>query len=69
MQLSNEVLIGTDGWFEYEAAAPTETADIPVFGWLDFAASDTILVPSTGKIGGGNQTMEYRRTKKRVIGR
>lgn len=48
MQLSNEVLIGTDGWFEYGSESPPEPPDVAMFGWADFSETDEIVPPSTG---------------------
>jgi hypothetical protein len=37
---SNEVLIGTDGWYEWGAAAMSEVMDIAVGGWIDHDETD-----------------------------
>ena len=44
MEVSNDVLIGSDGWFEFSVDAPPEPLDISAFGWLNFAVN--ILVSS-----------------------
>lgn len=62
MQLTNEVLLGTDGWFEYGSSAPPESLDIAVSGWFDFAAADMIIVPSTstgGERWGSDEIYHY----------
>lgn len=65
MQLSNEVLIGTDGWFEYGNVAPTEIGDVAMSGWADFAASDEIIPPSTGgQHWGKNEIFQYWHRRK-----
>lgn len=48
MEISNEVLVGTDGWFEYGLDAPSEVMEVAIGGWVNFADTDTTtgIVPS-----------------------
>lgn len=45
--------VGSDGWYEYDA--PIEKADLAVFGWLNYEATDEIVPPSTGGQHWGDQ--------------
>ena len=51
---SNEVLIGTDGWYEWGAAANPEVMDIAIGGWVDHEETDEtagFVFPTEGVIG------------------
>ena len=52
-------LVGSDGWFEYDAG-PAEHAETAVFGWLNFDAADEIVPPSAaGAYKSDNQAMLF----------
>ena len=44
MILPNAVVIGTEGWYEFDGTWP-EVMDIAVFGWQDYDEDDDTVSP------------------------
>ena len=55
MQLTNETILGTDGWYQgytiLSEGSPVEVMDIACFGWFDYSKNDYTVASSGFAVG------------------